>query len=87
MVQRPSNALLLELGQASFAVALVGLALARALPPQAHPFQGDGCLTDCDNTCHIKSKAAERVQSAILLQQRKTGKEGGGTAFLPIALK
>ena len=44
-VQFPSSAQLPELGQASLAVPLVRVTLAKRASSQAHPFQGDGCLT------------------------------------------
>jgi hypothetical protein len=45
MVQLPSDAPLPRLGQASFAVALVGSPVASRIASQAHPVLRDGCLT------------------------------------------
>jgi hypothetical protein len=45
MVQLPSVAPLPRLGQASFAVALVGSPVASRIASQAHPVEQDGCLT------------------------------------------
>ena len=45
MVQLPSDAPLPRLGQASFAVALVGSPVASRIASQAHPVERDGCLT------------------------------------------
>ncbi len=43
--QFPSSAQLPELGQASLAVPLVRVSLARRASSQAHPLEGDECLT------------------------------------------
>ena len=68
-VQFPSSAQLPELGQASLAVPLVRVSLARRASSQAYPLQEDGCLTIDSRPFFSNSKVVTCPFWAELLYQ------------------
>ncbi len=75
MVQLPSDAPLPRLGQASFAVALVGSPVASRIASQAHPVERDGCLT------------SQNSSVLILWLRSKSGNGGCSSPVSPLGLQ